>query len=183
MTTQPILSPRALEKGHDLSAFDCGVPGLNDYLRKYARPTINCGIFGRADALANHQNRSARTYVALRGERVVGYCTLAAGSVGRDETPRRVAQGLGQYPAPIILLARLAVDISEQGHGLGGGLVKDAILRAAQAADIIGVRALRAHAKDEFARAFYTNLGFEPSPVNELHLYLLMKDIQKTLKG
>ena len=169
MTTQPIRKPVALEKGHDLSAFDCGVQRLNDYLRKYA--------------LTNHQNRSARTYVALRGEQVVGYYTLAAGSVGREETPRRVAQGLGQYPVPVILLARLAVDVSEQGHGLGSGLVKDAIFRAAQAADIIGVRALLTHAKDEAARAFYANFGFEPSPVNELHLYLLMKDIQKTLKG
>ncbi len=169
MTTQPIRSPRALEKGHDLSAFDCGDQRLNDYLRKYA--------------LTNHQNRSARTYVVLRGEQVVAYYTLAAGSVAREETPRRVAQGLGQYPVPVILLARLAVDMSEQGHGLGGGLVKDAILRAAQAADLIGVRALLTHAKDEAARSFYSNFGFEPSPLNELHLYLLMKDIQKTLKG
>jgi predicted N-acetyltransferase YhbS len=169
MTMQPIRSPRALDKGRDLSAFDCGVQPLNDYLRKYA--------------LLNHQSRAARTYVALRGEQVVAYYTLAAGSVGREETPRRVAQGLGRYPVPVILLARLAVDISEQGRGLGGGLVKDAILRAAQAADIIGVRALLTHAKDEAARAFYAKFGFEPSPVNELHLYLLMKDIQKTLKG
>ena len=169
MMTQPIRKPVPLEKGHDLAVFDCGVQRLNDYLRKYA--------------LTNHQNRSARTYVALRGERVVGYYTLAAGSVGREEAPRRVAQGLGQYPVPVILLARLAVDISEQGHGLGGGLLKDAILRAAQAADIIGVRALLIHAKDEAARTFYTRFGFEPSPVNELHLYLLMKDIQKTLEG
>jgi len=166
--TQPIRKPVALEKGHDLSGFDCGVQQLNDYLGKYA--------------LTNHQNRSARTYVATRGERVVGYYSLAAGSVGREETPRRVAQGLGQYPVPVILLARLAVDASEQGHGLGNGLVKDAILRAAQAAEIIGVRALLTHAKDDTARAFYAKFGFEPSPVNELHMYLLMKDIQKTLK-
>src|SRR5208337_3096221 len=167
MMTQFIRKPVALEKGHDLSAFDCGVPRLNDYLRKYA--------------LTNHQNRSARTYVAERGERVVGYYTLAAGSVGREETPRRVAKGLGQYPVPVILLARLAVNMSEGGRGLGGGLVKDAILRAAQAADIIGVRALLTHAKDEAAKTFYQHFGFEPSPVNELHLFLLMKDIQKTL--
>jgi len=169
MMMQPLRRPVALEKGHDLSTFDCGVQRLNDYLRKYA--------------FTNHQNRSARTYVAVRGERVVGYYTLAAGSVGREETPRRVAQGLGQYPVPVILLARLAVDMSEHGHGLGGGLVKDAILRAAQAADIIGVRAILTHAKDEAAKTFYTHFGFEPSPVNELHLYLLMKDIQKTLKA
>ncbi len=169
MMAQLVHEPVALEKSNDLSAFDCGVQRLNDYLRKYA--------------LTNHQNRSARTYVAMRSERVVGYYTLASGSVGREEAPPRVAHGLGRYPVPVILLARLAVDNSEQGRGLGAGLVKDAILRAAQAADIIGVRALLTHAKDEAAKTFYRHFGFESSPVNELHLFLLMKDIQKTLKG
>jgi GNAT superfamily N-acetyltransferase len=142
---------------------------LDDYLRKFA--------------LTNHQNRAARTYVALRSDRVVALYTLAAGTVNRADVPQHVAKGLGQYPVPVILLARLAVDIREQGQGIGGGLLKDAILRAAQAADIIGVRALLTHAKDEAARNFYGNFGFQPSPVNDLHLYLLMKDIRKTLKG
>jgi len=164
---EPLRRPTPLEKGHGFSDFDCGIASLNDYLRKYA--------------YLNHQNRSARTYVATRGERVVGYYTLAAGSVRRDEAPRRVAQGLGQYPVPVILLARLAVDQGEQGRGLGKALLRDAILRALQASDIIGSRALLTHAKDERARAFYSKFGFEPSPVNEFHLYLLMKDIKKTL--
>ena len=168
MTSDSLRKPVPLASGHDLAAFDCGDVRLNDYLRKYA--------------LLNHQNRSARTYVAIRGERVAGFYTLAAGSVGREETPRRVAEGLGGYPVPVILLARLAVDTREQGRGLGGGLLKDAILRAAHAADIIGVRALLTHAKDVAARDFYMHFGFEPSPVDDLHLYLLMKDIVKTLK-
>ncbi len=90
MTSESLLKPVPLESGHDLSAFDCGNQRLDDYLAKYA--------------LVNHQNRSARTYVAMRGERVVGFYTLAAGSVGREETPRRVAEGLGRYPVPVILL-------------------------------------------------------------------------------
>src|ERR1700740_3257187 len=94
-----------LGRSHDLTAFDCGAPALNDYLRKYA--------------WQNHQNRSARTYVTTRDGRVVGYYTLAAGSVRREETTPRVAKGLGHYPAPVVLLARLAVDQSEQGKGLG----------------------------------------------------------------
>jgi GNAT superfamily N-acetyltransferase len=166
---QPLLKPVPLDEAHDASAFDCGAQPLNDYLRKYA--------------LVNHRNRSARTYVATRGTRVVGYYTLAAGSVQREEAPQRVAQGLARYPVPVILLARLAVDRGEQGRGLGGGLLKDAIIRAAQAADIIGVRALLTHAKDEAARAFYMHFGFEPSPVDNLHLYMLMKDAQKTLRA
>jgi GNAT superfamily N-acetyltransferase len=75
------------------------------------------------------------------------------------------------------------VDLSEKGKGLGRALLKDAILRAAQAAEIIGCRAVLTHAKDEQARAFYSKFGFEPSPVNEFHLYLLMKDIKKILAG
>ncbi|HTU92910.1 MAG TPA: GNAT family N-acetyltransferase [Gemmataceae bacterium] len=159
----PIASPVPLEQTHDLTAFDCGSPALNDYLHKYA--------------WTNHRGQAARTYVAARGNRVVGYYTLAAGSVRRDDTPPRVAKGMGNYPVPIILLARLAVDRSEQGKGLGAALLRDAILRAAQAADIVGCRALLVHAKDPAAQAFYRKFGFESSPVNELHLYLLMKDI------
>lgn len=163
----PLSRPVPLESGHDVSAFDCGAPALDEYLKKYA--------------LANHQNQSARTYVARRGEAVVGYYTLAAGSVSREETPARVAKGLARHPVPVILLARLAVDRGEQGRGVGAGLLKDALLRAAQAADIIGCRAVLVHAKDQSARAFYQRFGFEPSPVDELHLYLLMKDIKKSM--
>jgi GNAT superfamily N-acetyltransferase len=165
----PLASPVPLENGHDLAAFDCGVPALNDYLHKYA--------------WANHQAQAARTYMAARENRVVGYYTLAAGSVLRDDTPPRVAKGLGNYPVPIILLARLAVDRTEQGKGLGAALLKDAILRAAQAAGIVGCRALLVHAKDQTAQAFYRRFGFEPTPVHELHLYLLMKDILANLSS
>ena len=163
----PPSSPVPLEAQHDLTAFDSGAPALDEYLKKYA--------------LVNHQNQSARTYVARRGETVVGYYTLAAGSVSREETPARVAKGLARHPVPIILLARLAVDRGEQGKGLGAGLLKDALLRAARAADLIGCRAVLVHAKDERARSFYQRFGFEPSPVDELHLYLLMKDLKASL--
>ena len=136
MTTQaPLPRPVPLDRRHDLSAFDCGAPALDEYLRKYA--------------WQNHQNRSARTYVTTRDNRVVGYFTLAAGSVRRDEAPPRVAKGQGNYPLPIILLARLAVDRTEQGKGLGAALLKDALGRAAQAADIVGCRAVLVHAKDQ----------------------------------
>jgi GNAT superfamily N-acetyltransferase len=170
MTTEtPPPRPVPLDKSHDLSAFSCGAAALDDYLRKHA--------------LQNHQNRSARTYVTTREGRVVGYYTLAAGSVRREDTPPRVVKGLGNYPVPLILLARLAVDQTEQGKGLGAALLKDALLRAVQAADIVGCRAVLVHAKDEQAQAFYRKYGFEPSPINELHLFLLMKDIQANLVG
>lgn len=152
--------PEPIDKNHELEAFDCGVPALNDYLKKYA--------------LLNHQNRSARTYVATAGARVIGYYTLAAGSVARTTVPSRVGKGLGQYPVPVIVLARLAVDQTERGKGLGKGLLKDALLRILQAAGIVGSRAVLVHAKDQEAAAFYRKFGFEPSPVDEFHLFLLM---------
>jgi GNAT superfamily N-acetyltransferase len=159
-TEPPLTNPVPLEKSHDLLPFDCSVPALNNYRRQFA--------------WQNHRNRSARTYVTCRGSRVVGYYTLAAGSVRREDTPPRVGKGLGNYPVPVILLARLAVDQAEQGQGLGKALLKDAILRTAQAADIVGCRAVLVHAKDQKAQAFYRKYGFEPSPVDEFHLYLLM---------
>ncbi|MEN6625009.1 MAG: GNAT family N-acetyltransferase [Candidatus Sumerlaeia bacterium] len=168
MKNPPLEAPVPLEPRHGLAEFDCGVPALNDYLKRFA--------------LINHQNRSARTFVAIRGSRVVGFYTLAAGSVSRDSTPERVSKGLGQYPVPVILLARLGVDESEQGRGLGRGLLKDALLRALQAADIIGCRAILVHAKDESAKAFYEKFGFMPSPIDSLHLYLLIKDIKSCLR-
>jgi GNAT superfamily N-acetyltransferase len=157
-------SPVPITREHDTGSFDCGVDALNEYLRKYA--------------LLNHQNRAARTYVAPRERRIVGYYSLANGSVSRDEVPPRVAQGLGKYPVPITLLARLAVDRSAKGIGLGRGLLKDAVLRAYQASDLVGSRAIVTHAKDEAASAFYRRFNFVPSPLNEFHFYLLMKDVR-----
>lgn len=167
MPPPPFPSPVPLTSSHAVAAFDCGEPALNDYLRKYA--------------FQNHQNRAARTYVTVQEDRVVGYYTLAAGSVSRANVPPRVAKGLANYPIPVVLLARLAVDRKEQGKGLGAGLLKDALLRASQAADIVGCRAVLVHAKDQAAKAFYQKFGLEPSPVDELHLYLLTKDIKASV--
>jgi predicted N-acetyltransferase YhbS len=163
----PLNNPAPLEARHDVSAFDCGVPALDNYLKKFA--------------LQNQRGQSARTYVATRGERVVGYYTLAAASARREETPARVAKGLAAHPVPVILLARLAVDGNEKGQGLGAGLLKDALLRAVQAADIVGCRAVMVQAKDETARGFYQRFGFEPSPTDPFRLFLLMKDVKAAL--
>lgn len=156
-----------IEPIHELETFGCGVPPLDDYLRKFA--------------LTNHKSGAARTYVALRGNRVVGYFTLAVGSIEHAEAPARIAQGLARYPIPVLLLARLATDSREQGTGLGKALLKHAMLKAVQAADIAGIRAILTHAKDEKAKAFYQRFGFDPSPVDDLHLCILMKDVRKAL--
>jgi predicted GNAT family N-acyltransferase len=94
--------------------------------------------------------------LSQRGDNcLIGYYTLASGSVSRTDVPKRVAQGLGNYPVPITLLARLAVDLSQRGNGLGKGLLKNALLRAFQAAEIVGSRAIVTQAKDDAAKSFY----------------------------
>jgi len=163
----PLLSPVPLDGTHIVDSFDCGNEALNDYLHKFA--------------LTNNQSGSARTFVACRDNAVVGYYSLSAGSViKREEVPPRVTKGLARHPIPIVLLARLAVNKDDWGSGIGKGLLLDALLRIAEASDTIGVRAVLVEAKDDKATAFYEHFGFEPSPVDKYHLYLLIKDIKKT---
>lgn len=156
-----------LGRGHDMSAFDCAQPALNDWLKKFA--------------WANQQADSAKTYVALEGHRVTGYYALTAGSVHKQESPRRIAQGLANYPIGVVLLARLAVDRAYQGKGLGKSLLFDALSRIAEAADIVGVRAVLVHAIDEAARRFYQHFEFEESPVDPYQMLLLLKDLRKAI--
>jgi GNAT superfamily N-acetyltransferase len=153
---------------HDVTAFDCGQPDLNRFLQRFA--------------LTSHQQAdSAQTYVACRGQAIAGYYSLVVGGVARDEAPLRVGKGLARCPIPVMILARLAVNGNEQGMGLGRALLKDALLRTANAADIAGIRALIVHAKDEAARRWYAQFDFDPSPSDPLHLFLLMKDIKRQL--
>lgn len=162
------LSPaKKLSPDHVVAGFDCGGAALNDWLLRFAR--------------ANQAAGTSQTYVAVRSGRVVGYYAVAAGSVRRDDSPERVVKGLSRHPVPVAMIARLAVDRSEQGKGVGAALLKDALVRIARAADIIGVRAVLVHAKDETARAFYERFDFVPSPVDPLQMFLLMKDIRRAL--
>jgi GNAT superfamily N-acetyltransferase len=121
--------------------------------------------------------------VLHRAGRVVGYYSLSAGSVRKEESPARIVKGLAKHPIGVILLARLAVDRSEQGAGLGKTLLVDALSRALAAADAIGARAILVHAIDDEAAAFYKKFGFEPSPLDPKQLMLLMKDLRATLKS
>nr|WP_293661543.1 GNAT family N-acetyltransferase [Rhodoferax sp. OV413] len=105
------------------------------------------------------------------------------GSVEPSKAAPRVVKGIPQHPVPVMILARLAVDVQHQGAGLGKALLKDAMLRTAQASDIAGIRALLVHAKDETARQWYLNWEFEPSPSAPFHLFLLMKDIKAMVPG
>lgn len=158
---------RKLEPADQVEAFDCGQPALNHFLQRYA--------------LVNQKANSAQTYVCcLRGE-VVGFYSLTVGSVDPEDAPTRVIKGLARHPVPVLILARLAVDHGHQGQGLGKALLKDALLRTTQAADIAGIRCLLVHAKDETARQWYASWEFEPSPTDPYHLFLLLKDLKALL--
>jgi len=160
---------RKLSASDSVDAFDCGQPALNQFLQRYA--------------LVNQKAHSAQTYVCCLNGQVVGFYSLAVGSVAPEKVPARVMKGLARHPVPVMILARLAVDKCHQGKGLGKALLKDALLRTARAADIAGIRCLLVHAKDEAARQWYEAWEFEPSPTDPYHLFLMLKDLKALLAG
>jgi GNAT superfamily N-acetyltransferase len=162
----PLTGPEKLSKDHHVDGFSCGVESLDEWLKRFA--------------WINQQSDLTTTYVAHRAHRVAGYYSLTAGGVNREDAPARVAKGTPNHAIGVVLLARLAVDVTEQGNGLGHALLKDALIRASSAADVIAVRAVLVHALNENARRFYMRYDFEPSPVHPLHLMLLMKDIRQS---
>jgi len=149
--------------------FTCGQPELDRFLVRYA--------------LGNQQASASQTYLGLAGAEVAGFYTLVVGQVAHAQAPERVTKGLARYPVPIMLLARLAVGTAWQGRGLGAGLLKDAMRRTMQAAEIGGIRAFVTHAKNETARRFYEHFGFVSSPTDPLHLFVLVKDIRGIIAG
>lgn len=160
--------PVPLARGHRADAFDCGKPPLNEFLTRYA--------------LQNQAGGSARTYVVLAEEqRVIAYYSLAPGAVAVEDTPERVSKGQPRHPIPVILMARFAVDAAYQGRGLGRALFFDALARALHGAEEIGGRAFFVEAKDDDAAVFYRRFGMEPSPFDPHRLFLLFKDVRKTL--
>ena len=156
-----------LTASHQVETFDCGTEALNQYLHRFA--------------WLNQRNNAAQTYVAVKGQTVLGFYTLAVGSVLHAQAPGRIQKGLAKYPVPVMILARLAVEQRTHGQGLGKALLKDALLRTVEAAEIAGIRALLVHAKDRSAKDWYVQFDFEPSPTDEYHLFLLMKDVKALL--
>lgn len=163
----PHLTPPAkLRASHDLTAFDSGVPVLDEWLRKRA--------------LANEASGASRTYVVCEADRVIGYYALATGAIAHEQAPGRVKRNMPE-PIPVMVLARLAVDKRYQGHGIGIGLLQDAVLRTIQAAAIAGIRALLVHAISEDARRFYERNGFYASPVDPMTLVITVAEAEKLL--
>ncbi len=157
-----------LRRDHVLEGFDCGKEPLNRFLIR--------------NALQGQQANSSQTYLALASDRVIGYHTLAVGEVAPAAVPDRVKKGLAAHAVPVMLLARLAVSHDWKGRGIGSALLKDALLRTLQAADIAGIRAFAVHAKDDEAREFYSRFDFESSPSDPMHLFLILKDVRALLR-
>ena len=160
--------PEPLGVEHQLEGFDCGKPALDDWLLRHARQAQGSG--------------SAKTFVAAEGARVAGYFSLTVGQVDTLDAPERIRKGMGQYPVPVLILARLAVSRQDQGRGMGFGLLQDAIQRTMLIAEQAGIRAMLTHPIDEEAAKFYTRFGFIASPLREQQLLLLLKDARRWVR-
>ena len=157
--------PEPLGPQHRLEGFDCGKPALNDWLLRHARQAQGSG--------------SAKTFVVVDDARVVGYFSLTVGQIDTLDAPERIRKGMGQYPLPVVILARLAVSTTDQGRGIGIGLLQEAIRRTMLIAEHAGIRAMLTHPIDEDATRFYTRFGFIASPLREQQLLLLLKDARR----
>lgn len=157
--------PQALGLSHRLDEFDCGKPALTEWLLHHARQAQASG--------------SARTFVVCEQDRVAGYYSLTVGQIDTLEAPERIRRGMGQYPIPLVILARLAVDADYQRRGLGFSLLQDAIMRTVSISDQAGIRALLTHPIDAKADAFYRRFGFESTPTHDRQLILLLKDARR----
>lgn len=149
-----------------MSEFDCGVPVLNDWLKRRAR--------------RNESGGASRTYVVCVETSVVAYYALAAGAVTHAVAPPPVRRNMPD-PIPVIVLGRLAVDRRFQRHGLGSAVLRDAVFRALRAADTVGVKALLVHAISEDSRRFYRGAGFVESPVDPMTLCLVLATARQAL--
>jgi GNAT superfamily N-acetyltransferase len=159
-----------LDQGHLRADFDCGKSSLNDFVHSLVSQYEKRGL--------------GRTYVAFQedDQRVLGYYTLASGAIDAGSLPAKLAKKLLRHAVPIVLLARLAVDQSVHGRGLGGFLLRDALTRSLDLSEKLGIHAVVVDALDGEAKAFYERLGFLPLTNDEMRLFLPMNAIRAVAK-
>jgi GNAT superfamily N-acetyltransferase len=159
-----LTAPALLSTEHDCTAFSCRHASLTEWLQKRA--------------LANQASGGSKTYVVCAGRSVVAYYALAPGAVATLVAPGSLKRNMPS-PVPVFVLGRLAVHEQWMGQGIGSELLRDALLRCAQAADIVGGRALLCHAIDDEAKAFYLKHGFQVSPMEPMSLMLGIQGLSR----
>ena len=160
-----------ISKRHDREAFDCGETALNEFLQRYARKS--------------HEMGGAKTFLAIHdadNKTILGYYSLSPASIAYARTPELVRRGLARHEVPTFRLARLAVDLKVQGHGLGGELLLSAGKRCLQASASGGV-AMLIDAKNERAAAWYASYGALPLLDAPLSLLLPLATVEAALKA
>jgi GNAT superfamily N-acetyltransferase len=158
----PLSAPVPLTAGHDLSAFDCGEPALNDWLRHRA---------------LKNESRFSRTYVVCEGNRVVAYFSISAGAVERATAPGKIRRNAPDR-IPVSVIGRLAVSRDHAGKGLGADILSDALRRIAVASQSIGIGAVLVHAKDDAAKRFYMKCAeFIEYPQDSRTLFLPIETV------
>lgn len=160
-----LMPPAPILPEHDLSQFDCGKIPLNDWLRRFA---------------LKNEGRASRCFVTCSSKTVVGFYCLSAGSVEHAEVPVAMKRNMPPI-VPVLVLGRMAVDKQYQGHGIGAGLLKDAMKRAVGVANEIGAAALLVHAIDREVIPFYVQYGFQAFPEGSLTLFLPIRTITAAL--
>jgi predicted N-acetyltransferase YhbS len=161
-----VTAPEPITASHHTESFACGIPVLDEWLRRRA--------------LKNEVSGASRTFVICQDRQVVGYYTLATGSVEHRDAPGKIRRNMPN-PIPVMVLGRLAVDQEQQHAGLGRGLLKDAVLRTLTVSQHAGVKALLVHALSEDAKRFYTRSGFLESPFDPMTLMIALQDAANCL--
>jgi len=146
---------------HDRAGFDCGEPSLNRYLHELATQHHRAGV-ATTHVLVENTSPSA----------ILGYYSLAAAQLSLGELAPADKRRLPRHPVPVARLARLAVALGEQNHGLGEALLQDVVKRCLGLRTELGIHALLVDALHERAAAFYRRYGFRETAADALTLYL-----------
>lgn len=165
---EKLSAPEKLTPVHDLFQFQCGEAELDGWLKRRA--------------LQNEERGASRTYVVCVGHQVAGFYALSAGAAAHAVAPGRVRRNMPD-PVPVMVIGRLAIDLKFQGRGLGEALLRDAVLRTLQAAEIAGIRAILVHAISENAKRFYMKSGFAVSPADPMTLMITIDEAARALQG
>ncbi|WP_373543186.1 GNAT family N-acetyltransferase [Chamaesiphon sp.] len=158
-----LTAPELLASHHDLTDFACGNIALDDWLK--------------LRSFTNQTSGATRTFVICKDNKVVGYYALASGGISSATAVDKFRRNMPN-PIPVVILARLAIDSSCQGRGLGRALFRDAGLRIDRAADTVGIRGIVVHAISAEAKNFYVALGFNESPIEPMTLMITLNDLR-----